>query len=272
MKKILVGFALLGAVLAGCKKEDTKKDDNNNNNPGTVTIPETQRATVFYFGGTWCPPCGANGKPAKEAIKEQAASKAVVISCQVNSSSVQDPMNNADANALASMFRVSQVPSMFIGSAGQPFGSVPSNSSMSANAVTAVNSAAARTPVTNCIVKLSESDGLINVKVDGKFFADAVGEFHIAGYLLESKLNFTQASDNSKEKNIHHDILREKFGTSITGTLIKLDPKKDDTYKADMSFFPGTKYKKENCSIAVVIWQKTSTGWTVSNSIVTKLQ
>lgn len=269
----MIGFALLGAVLAGCKKEETKKEENNNNS-GSVTIPETQQATVFYFGGTWCPPCGANGKPAKEAIKEQAGNKAVIISCQVNSSSVQDPMNNADANALASIFRVTAVPSMFIGSAGQPFGSVPSNSSMSANAVAAVNTAAARTPVTNFVVSLSENEGLITGKVNGQFFSDAAGEFYIAAYLLESKLNYTQASDNSKEKHIHYDILREKFGTSITGELVKLDPKKGDKYEKEVSFFisPTGTYKKENCSIAVVIWQKTSTGWVVSNSNVVKVQ
>ena len=73
---ILVGLSL---TMSACKKEDSTTDENsnnnNNNNNNPLVIPQVQKATVFYFGGTWCPPCGAYGKPAKEQLKAQVKSK-----------------------------------------------------------------------------------------------------------------------------------------------------------------------------------------------------
>lgn len=272
MKKIILGFAVLGAVLAGCKKEESKTD-NGNNPGGTIAIPETQRATVIYFGGTWCPPCGSNGRPAKEMVKEQTSNKSVMISCQLNSQSVQDPMSNAHSSAMADLFGIRGVPTIYVGGTGEPISTIASNSAMGSNAVNAVNTVAARKPITNIVATKSEADGLINIKINGKFFSDNSNEFHIAGYLLESRLNHTQVSDAAKERNIHDYVLRERFGTGpITGELIKAAPKKDDTYTKDISFFVQPNFKKENLSVAVVIWQKSATNgqWTLVNSLLVK--
>jgi hypothetical protein len=272
MKKIILGFALLGAVLAGCKKEESKTD-NGNNTGGTVIIPETQRATVIYFGGTWCPPCGSNGRPAKDAVKEQTGDKSVLISCQVNSQSAQDPMSNAHSNSMISLFNPRGVPTIYVGGTGEPISVVQSNSAMGSNAVNAVNTVAARKPITNIVATKSEADGLINIKVNGKFFADNANEFYIAGYLLESRLNHTQVNDAAKEKNIHDNVLRSRFGSGpITGELIKASPKKDDTYTKEMSFFVEPTFKKENLSIAIVIWQKSAVNgqFSLVNSLLVK--
>lgn len=270
MKKIILGFAVLGAVLAGCKKEESKTD-NGNNTGGTVTIPETQRATVIYFGGTWCPPCGSNGRPAKDAVKDQTGDKNVMISCQLSSQSVPDPMNNAHSNAFAQLFNVRGVPSIFVGGTGEPISTVASNSSMASNAVNAVNTVAARKPITNIVATKTEADGLINIKINGKFFQDNANEFFIEGYLLESRLNHTQASDAAKERNIHDNVLRTRFGSGpIFGELIKASPKKDDTYTKEMSFFVDPSYKKENLSVAIVIWQKIGNNVSFVNSLLVK--
>ena len=258
---VMIGLSL---TFTACKKDESKTDGGNNN--GTPTVTQEQKATLFYFGGNWCPPCGAYGKPAKEMVKMQAPKKAVIISCQLNSSSVPDPMNNADANALAGLFKVSVVPAMWNGGFESPFAQIQSTSNMSSDALTAVTTMAANKAKANFNLSVKEEDGLMNVTIDGKFFEDLTGEYYIAGYLLEDKLNYPQASDASNEKNIHHNVLRAKFGTSITGELLATNPKKDESIKKSIAFFVQSTFKKENLGAAIVVWKKGSTGFTICNS------
>jgi hypothetical protein len=258
---ILIGLSL---TITACKKEETKTDGGNNNGTGTVTIPQEQKSTVFYFGGTWCPPCGAYGKPAKEQIKASAVGpKTTIISCQVGN----DPMKCADADLLSGIFNPSGVPAMYLGANDAPFAAMVGGSTATGTtAINTITTQVAKTAVVNCVLTMKEADGLLNVVADGKFFADATGEYHIAGYMLEDKLNHAQVSDNSVEKNIHYNVIRTKFGTVVTGELIKADPKKDDTFKKELNFFIPSTSVKANISVAVVIWKKTATGWVVSNS------
>lgn len=256
---ILIGLAL---TISACKKSESTSTDNSNNNGGVV-VSEVQKSTLFYFGGTWCPPCGAYGKPAKEKIHTTIPEKAVIISCQIGN----DPMICADASALQAMFNATSVPAMFFGAADQPFASMVGGSSQTtAQAVAKVTEQYALKPVVNAELTLKEADGLINVTANGKFFQDGAGEYYIAGYLLEDKLNYAQVSDGSIEKNIHYNVIRTKFGTSLTGELIKADPKKGDTFTKTLNFFANSTYVKENLGVAVVIWKKTTTGWVISNS------
>jgi hypothetical protein len=259
---IILGLSL---TFAGCKKEESTSTDNNTNNNGTggTVIPETQKSTLFYFGGTWCPPCGAYGKPAKEKIHNEIPDKAVIISCQIGN----DPMKCADGTALQGMFNATSVPAMYFGAADQPFATMVGGSSgTSAHAVAKVNEQFALKPIVNSVLTLKEADGLINVTAEGKFFQDAAGEYYIAGYLLEDKLNYAQVSDASVEKNIHYNVIRTKFGTSLTGELLKADPKKGDTFTKQLNFFVQSTYVKANLGVAVVIWKKGAAGWSVSNS------
>jgi hypothetical protein len=258
---ILIGLSL---TISACKKEDTKTDEGNNNGTGTVTIPQEQKSTLFYFGGTWCPPCGAYGKPAKEQIKASAVGpKTTIISCQVGN----DPMKCADADLLSAIFSPAGVPAMYIGANDAPFVSmIGGSTSTGTTAINTITTQVVKTAVVNCVLTMKEADGLLNVVADGKFFADATGEYHIAGYMLEDKLNYVQSSDASVEKNIHYNVIRTKFGTVVTGELIKADPKKDDTFKKELNFFIPSTSVKANISVAVVIWKKTATGWVASNS------
>jgi hypothetical protein len=258
---ILIGLSL---TITACKKEENKTDGGNNNNGGAITIPQEQKSTVFYFGGTWCGPCGAYGKPAKEQIKASAVGpKTTIISSQVGN----DPMNNPDANLLQGIFNPSGVPAMYLGANEAPFNAMIGGSTATGStAINTITTQIAKTAIVNCVLTMKEADGLLNVVANGKFFADATGEYHIAGYLLEDKLNYAQTTDYSVEKNIHHNVIRTKFGTVVTGKLIKADPKKDDIFKEEFNFFIPATSVKANMSVAIVIWKKTTTGWVVSNS------
>jgi thiol-disulfide isomerase/thioredoxin len=257
---ILIGLSL---TVSSCKKEETKSEDTNNNNGGT-TIPQTQKATIVYFGGTWCGPCGAYGKPAKEQIKAAVKDKCSIISCQVGN----DPMACPTGDELNAMFKPSGVPAMYIGANDDVITAmIGGSTSTGATAIGHVNTQSAKPAKVNCVLNATTTtDGLINVTIDGKFFSDLTDEYYISGYLLEDKLNHAQLTDNSTEKNIHYNVVRAKFGTSATGELIKAAPKKDETFKKEMAFFIQPTFVKENLSVVVVIWRKSGTSLTISNS------
>ncbi len=257
---ILVGLSL---TLTACKKDDSSEENKNNGgNAGTV-VPQEQKSTVIYFGGTWCPPCGAYGKPAKEQIKAQTAGKAVIISAQVGN----DPMTNADANSLIGIFNPSGVPAMYIGANEDPFvAMIGGSTSTGTTAIGHVNTQAAKKAKVNAVLSVKEVDGILVCTAEGKFFEDVTGEYFISGYLLEDKLDYAQSSDASVEKNIHYNVLRAKFGTSITGETLGSDLKKDATFKKELNFFIQPTFKKENLAVVACIWKKGASGFTMSNS------
>jgi hypothetical protein len=263
---ILIGISL---TVVSCKKDEPASGENNNNNGGNggLVIPQEQKATVIYFGGTWCPPCGSAGKPAKEQIKAAHPGKANIMSCQIGN----DPMTNADANAMNGVFKPAGVPAMYIGASDdQIMAMVGINPSVALNNV---NTQLAKTAKANLILTATDNnDGLITVKANSKFFVDGTDEYTIGGYLLEGKLNYTQASDASIEKNIHYDVLRAKFGDNILGEVFATAPKKDQTFESTMNFFIQPTFKKENCSIMVIIWKKSGNQYTINNSTTIKLK
>jgi hypothetical protein len=83
---------------------------------------------------------------------------------------------------------------------------------------------------------------------------------------LEDSLNYAQQSDASKAKNIHFNVLRAKFGTSITGESLGTDLKKDFAFKKDLNFFVQPTFKKKNLAVAICIWKKVGNQLTMSNS------
>ena len=259
MKKLL----LIASAAALLTVSACKKDDNNgggDNKPSPAVVPQTQQATVFYFGGTWCPPCGAYGKPTKEYIKANYSGKANVISCQVNGGTA-DPMNNASSNALASTFSVTGVPTMYLGGAEQPFAAVGGGTAMQSTVATRIDEIVARTPTANTKFTTTVNGNDITVKAETQFFKAVVatdGTYKIAAYITEDGLNYTQSSDASANKNIHDNVLRTTLGASSSGDI--LTNTMDQWGVKTFNFF-GTlnaAWKKEKMKVTVVIWKQGS--------------
>jgi hypothetical protein len=274
MKKILFGAVLLGAIFTGCKKDDTNDSNNtgtngNSTGPTAIVIPQTQRATVIYFGGTWCPPCGSNGKPAKERIKKDVGDKSVIISCQVGN----DPMANSFSSSMQSFFAVSGVPSMFIGGNDATIASIPSTSAMGTNSVNKVNEIAALSAKVNAVLDVTEANGFISAKLKGQFFDNLSGEYYIAAFLLEHNLTHNQVSDASQEKNVHHNILRERNGANNYGELLKNNPTKDERFEKEYTFVMKSPWVKNNLEVVIVFWKKNADGkFVLSNSVSAKIK
>jgi hypothetical protein len=275
MKKItiLMSAVMIAAILfTGCKK---KTDDEPKGN-GTVVAEgpaQVQNAVVIYFGGTWCPPCGSNGKPAKEAVKEALGDRVTLISCQVAAGGTE-PMDNSSSNQLSNnVFGVRSFPSLYVGGANEIISSIPSTSAMSTNAVAAANTAKDKTAIAAVDATTSISGNTLTINTRTKFYADQTEEYYLAAHVLESGLNHAQSSDNSKNKNIHDNVLRVTATTSGTGDLLSGNNKKDEVKTKTFTVTINDAWKKENMQVALVLWRKNADGkFTICNGFHKKIQ
>lgn len=271
MKKQIYAIAIAAVmIMAGCSKDSTSSGSN-----GTGGNNETadQNVAAVYFGGTWCGPCGAYGKPMKEAMEAKYGDKFAFISCQVSGSST-DPMNVADANTLAGTFNVTGVPALFMGANEGPFisfvggsssltsqvGSLVDSMTTKINPIMYINSASATYD--------SVANNLIMVNTSVKYNQDDVedGELFMAGYLVESGLKYTQYMDGSTtQKNIHNMVLRCKLSETVTGSSIATTlGKKGQTVTRVLGSAIPTTIKPapviNNCKVVLMVFKKKSTG------------
>lgn len=262
IKKIALTLTIVSLFFAACTKEDASSK---------VATPEldpleTQQATVFYFGGTWCRTCGSLGKPAKEALKKELKDSVSIVSCQID-----DPLNNDDASELAKLFNADRVPYMYTAGLEEPSFRVLVLSTMSEDAVSKAKTYLTKKPTANMQASFYlNGNGLLQVDSKIKFFKDVPNEFYVAAYLTEENVFSVQTADSSFEKDIHHSVLRTKMGMSITGDKISENPiKKDMIFKKSFQTDLNPAYRKEKLNAVLVIWKKNENGsYVISNSIV----
>jgi thiol-disulfide isomerase/thioredoxin len=263
MKKLsLLSLALLGVLfLSNCKKETEDGGATNN------TETPKQRAVGIYFGGTWCPPCGAYGKPAKEQLVNQLGDDVILISCQVNGSTA-DPMNNADANSFAAGFGVTSVPILYTGGGNGVMQGAGGSSVMATTVISNANAILTLAPSANISATYSISGSSVTVNTTTKFLQDQTEEYMVGAYLLEDGITATQSSDGSTNKNIHDHILRTKLSTAIFGDAIGSNLKKGDSKEKSFTGTINPSWNSSKLSVAVVLWRKNTDGKvTISNGV-----
>lgn len=269
MKKLLylsVAFGLL--ALGSCKKKET----GGTNNGTSYTVAPNQNSVIIYFGGTWCAPCGAYGKPAKETIKN-ANPDVTILSCQLNSQSVTDPMNNTDANALATSFGISSVPTMYVGANNGLIKGYVGNGIVASSVQADINANKALTPkaASKFTVTLSGDDMTVNTTTE--FYADQTEEYYIAAYVTEDGLSYTQASDGSVNKNIHDNVIRKNITpVSSFGEILKAAPTKGVVTKT-LTGTLSPLWNKDKCKLHIVLWKKGTDGkYSISNGVSGKIK
>jgi hypothetical protein len=262
-------FALSALLVAGCKK---KEKDVAPVTPVVSGPAQVQNSVVIYFGGTWCGPCGAYGKPAKEALHNSEGEKVSIVSCQVNGGGgATDPMNNPDANAMAGVFGIKSVPSLFIGGHNDLITSVPSNSSMSSTAISTAQTVEGKMAVAASSMEVSGTGTSVSIKTQTKFFENQTEEYYLAVYLTESGLTYTQYQDMSSNKNIHDNVLRTKV-TAITGDLLGSNVNNGDIIDKTFSATLDPSWNRANMSAVLVLWRKNTDGKiTICNGTTVKL-
>lgn len=223
------------------------------------------------MGGTWCPPCGAYGKPTKESLKAQFGDKLTLISCQVNGS-VADPMNNADANAFLQLFQAKGVPIIYVGGNNGVIQGIGGSTTMSATATTRGNELKALEAAATCSASLSLSGDDLTINTETKFFQDQTEEYYLAAYITENGLSYTQASDASANKNIHDYVLRAKASSAITGDLVSSNNKKGDVKAKKFTTTLNNSWNKSKLNVSLILWRKNTNGQlTICNGFTKKL-
>jgi hypothetical protein len=272
MKKFLLIVSAAALTFAVACKKKTKDDGPA---APAYTVDPYQNSAVFYFGGTWCGPCGYYGKPAKETLHTNNP-KLTIVSAQLNGAGGStDPFNNASSNAMAGFFGVSSLPTMFVGGANQPMPSWIGNYIVAGTVQTSIDAFRAKEPVVNAKMTFSKINDAVTAAITFEFYKDVTDEFYVNVIATESKLSATQTSDNSTQKNIHDNVIRLMANTSqVYGDLLTAGATAKKVLTKDVTLTLTPTWKKENIEYHVLIWQKnmTTSKFALANAVSAKIQ
>jgi len=268
-KSSVLLFAMFSLILTGCKKDDTKVDP-----PVSDGISNAQMSTLFYFSGNWCGPCGEYGKPAKDALLARANGRPVVISCQLDqSASVKDPLTNADGVALAQVFGVTGVPTMYI--MGKNVGyAVGGSSNMQATAESKIDSLNALKADVGIKSTPNISGTILTLNSKIKFFNDVADAHQVAVYFIENDISGSQYATSSGWNYAvkHQGILRGKLSSSVTGDVLVTSAKAGDIKDHVITGSISASWNIDNLYAAVVVWKKVGNTVSVANCNIVKVK
>lgn len=271
MKKFLLVVSAAALTFAvACKKE--KKDDGTNNQPAYAVEP-SQNAAVFYFGGTWCGPCGYYGKPAKETLHNNNPAL-TILSAQLNGQSATDPFNNQTSIKFAQFFGVSSLPTMFVGGASQPMPSWIGNYIVASTVQTKIDEFRAKENMVNAKMTFSTINDAVTAAITFQFYKETTDEYYYNVIATESNLSATQTSDMSTKKNIHDNVIRAMSSSNVQGDLLTTGATTKQVFNKDVTITLDPTWKKENIHYHVIIWQKnlSTNKFSLANSVTAKIQ
>lgn len=269
MKKLLliVSAAALTFVVA-CKKDDEKGKEDN-----VFTVEQKQNAAYMYFGGTWCGPCGAYGKPTKEGLHADAKNeKAVFISFQVKWS-YSDPFATPTTESTAASFGVTGVPSAYLagGSTFTKSGFYTSNATNISSQQSTLDGIYSQTALVNGKATPSINGDVVSIKSQNKFFNSSSDTFYVQSYITENKLFATQFQDASNNKNIHDFIWRAQSGSAFYGDMLVTAPTTGQIVEKTLNITLNSSWVKSNCDVNVIIWRKKNGRFGIENCYKTPL-
>lgn len=268
-KALLLSSAAALLMVAACKKD---KKTGTTETP--FTVEQKQNAAYMYFGGTWCGPCGAYGKPTKQALHEDAANKdAVFISFQVKWS-YSDPFATTVTDGTASFFGVTGVPAAFVagGTTFTKWGFYTDNSYNKTQQQGTFNTVYAQTARVNGKATPTISGNTLTVKTQNKFFTTTTDTFFVNVYLTESNLSASQYLDGSTKKDIHDFIWRAQSSTNYWGDQLVIAPSNGQVVEKSVTLTLQDAWVKSNCDVNVVIWKQVNGKFGIENAYKTKLQ
>ncbi len=270
MKKLLTIASMAAILMFGaCKK--TKKIDGA---AAPFTVEQKQNVAYMYFGGTWCGPCGAYGKPTKQGLHENATNaNAVFISFQVKWS-YSDPFATQTTDATAASFGVTGVPTAYIagGTTFTKTGFFTSNAANISGQQTTMNGVYSQTALVNGKVTPSLAGNALTVKSQNKFFSASSDTFYVQSYVTESNLTATQNQDGSTKLNIHDFIWRAQSGSNFYGDLLVIAPTAGQVVEKNLNIVLQDIFQKGNCDVNVIIWHKKGGKFGIENCYKSKMQ
>jgi hypothetical protein len=268
MKKVLlISSAVALTMFAACKK-----DKKTPTTEAPFTVEQKQNAAYMYFGGTWCGPCGAYGKPTKQALHENALNaNAVFVSFQIQTGS--DPFATTVTDATSGYFGVTGVPTAFIGggSTFTKWGFSSNNASNISSQQNTFNAIYASTALVNGKATPTLTGNNLSVKCQNKFFDVCSDSLFVQAYLTESNLVATQYLDGSTKVNIHDFVWRNQSGTKFYGEFLSAGSTAGQVVEKTVNMVIQSTWTKTNCDVCVLIWRKKPTGFSIENCYKTKL-
>lgn len=230
--------------------------------PPALIVSKTQRAVVTYVGATWCPPCGANGDPAKIYMEDTYGSDVVILNVQ---SGDAISASGAFGPTFGGVFQTSvgstSIPHAYWSGANFTMvdrGFYSSASSNNSAADTDINAIIGNSPEVGVAAKASISGSTITVETLAKFY-QAGSEHFIGVYLVEDGVMATQQiSGQSATSTSHENVMRaasytgNSLGAESMGTTFTVDQEVSMDYTITI---PNTVVNNANLQIAVVIWE-----------------
>lgn len=275
MKKIFLSLIVLTLAFAGCKKtEETTPTGGGDGGTAPVTIVQDQNAVAFYLSGNWCGPCGLYGKPAMKNVIAKHGDDIVVVACHLNGQGAPDPLNVPAANALASAWGVSGVPTCALGGAGMPGMKVGGGSAMETNIENQFSVLVGNKATTGTSIDATLANGELTIKTNTKFFGATADEHFMSVYVTEDAIKGTQyISGQGWDNNaVHNNVLRKSLATAATGDSFATSATDGEEISKDFTTSVESTWNASNLKVAVVIWKQGSNGRTVVNGTVVNVK
>jgi hypothetical protein len=268
MKKLLLSTLVLATVFfMGCKDDAATSPKTGGASSSSITVAEANVALYTKLTATWCPPCGAWGWDLSKEINEEIESEGTAIGLGVYGS-MTSKMTNSTAVAFFSDFGGSGYPNFALNGSDLTERSESGGIFPATTKTNIVDGAMefASTPVQMGIGgETSFVDGILNVDLAVKPFADQEGDFYVAAYVVEDKVLEEQASQTGMVE--HHNVLRgsvngETYGVAFTGDLSA----GMQTDLETMDYGVDPEWNQDNISVVAVVWKKEGNKYTFVNS------
>lgn len=248
MKKSIPIFIalLLGASLAG-------------------QVPQSHMALVFKKTSAACYYCGEWGWSLQNLIRADNIDRAVVLQVQISASS---PLYNQPCRELMNQFNdCSYYPAWFVNgkNATVKIGSYIYDDLTRTAIKNLVDSTYNDPPLASCSFTETQAGSVLTVQTTTEFFRNTTGEYYLSAILIE---NDVIAPQNGMGNEAHHmDVLRASMSPSVFGVLIANGGIKAHTViNKTFSLTLDTSWKKEDLSVACLIWEKEGSAYSYVNA------
>lgn len=256
---------------------DTLGGGSGNGSSSSLVVDQVQRATVTYVGATWCPPCGANGDPAKIYMEDTYGDNVVILNVQYRDAI--SPRGSFAYN-FGTKFQ------NFVGSNSIPhaywsgsnfnlkhrgfYNDANANNSESQMDIDAI---LRNIPEVGVAAKATLNNGVVNVETKTKFYNGA-NQAYLGVYLLEDAVMAMQKVGTKDSLTSHENVMRasafnsDTLGLDLIGTSLAVDEELVGNYQITV---PGSIVDQNNLQVAVVVWESDQVDG-ISNSIIVDVE